>query len=77
MCTIASQTIALAGLGTCLALVTLCKSYETTLFVFAVALFVNGFHNAGILTNPQDIAPRHAGSVFGKYSLLLTSGEHC
>jgi len=24
-----------------------------------------GFHNAGIMVNPQDLAPRHAGSVFG------------
>ncbi|ESO96227.1 hypothetical protein LOTGIDRAFT_176626, partial [Lottia gigantea] len=31
----------------------------------AIAISCCGFHNSGILVNPQDIAPKHAGSVFG------------
>lgn len=31
-----------------------------------------GFHNNGITVNPQDLAPTHAGSVFG---LMNTVGS--
>lgn len=32
----------------------------------AMAIACCGFHHSGISVNPQDIAPKHAGSVFGK-----------
>ena len=55
-------------MGTALALISL--SYTSTfpgaLFSMAIAVACCGFHNSGILVNPQDIAPKHAGSVFGK-----------
>ena len=41
------------------------NSYEGALFCMASAVACCGFHNSGILVNPQDIAPKHAGSVFG------------
>ncbi len=28
-------------------------------------LFVHGFHNTGAVVNPQDLAPKHSGTVFG------------
>jgi hypothetical protein len=31
----------------------------------AIAVAGCGFHSSGIQVNPQDIAPKHAGSVFG------------
>ena len=59
------ETISL--MGTALALISL--SYTSTfpgaLFSMAIAVACCGFHNSGILVNPQDIAPKHAGSVFG------------
>lgn len=59
------ETISL--MGTAIALISL--SYTTTfsgaLFSMALAVACCGFHNSGILVNPQDIAPKHAGSVFG------------
>jgi ACS family sodium-dependent inorganic phosphate cotransporter-like MFS transporter 9 len=30
-----------------------------------VAIAATGFHNNAILVNPQDLAPKHSGSVFG------------
>ena len=55
-------------LGTAFFLVII--SYTTTytgaLVCMALAVACCGFHNSGILVNPQDIAPKHAGSVFGK-----------
>ncbi|CAC5387812.1 solute carrier family 17 member 9-like isoform X2 [Mytilus californianus] len=59
------ETISLGG--TAVGLISL--SYMTTfggaLFCMAIAVACCGFHNSGILVNPQDIAPKHAGSVFG------------
>ncbi len=31
----------------------------------SLCLFFSGFHNASLVVNPQDLAPKHAGSVFG------------
>ncbi len=31
----------------------------------AACLFATGFHNLGSVVNPQDLAPKHSGSVFG------------
>ncbi|KAK7100474.1 voltage-gated purine nucleotide uniporter SLC17A9-like isoform X1 [Littorina saxatilis] len=59
------ETIALCGTSFFLVLLTYCSSYGASLACMAVAVACCGFHNSGILVNPQDIAPRHAGSVFG------------
>ena len=31
----------------------------------SACLFAQGFHNSGTVPNPQDLAPRHSGTVFG------------
>ncbi len=31
----------------------------------AACMFATGFHNLGSVVNPQDLAPKHSGSVFG------------
>ena len=35
------------------------------LFLMTLCLFSAGFHNAAVIVNPQDLAPKHSGSVFG------------
>ena len=30
-----------------------------------ICLFASGFHNAAVVVNPQDLAPKHSGSIFG------------
>lgn len=69
------QTIALCGSALFLMLISYTSSYEASLFCLACAVACCGFHGSGILINPQDIAPKHAGSVFGMFvwSLLLFS----
>lgn len=61
-----SQTIALCGTALFLVLISFTGSYHSALICMALAVSCCGFHNSGILVNPQDIAPRHAGAVFGK-----------
>ncbi|XP_041356795.1 solute carrier family 17 member 9-like [Gigantopelta aegis] len=59
------QSIALYGTATFLVLISYTSSYEGSLTCMALAVSCCGFHNSGVLVNPQDIAPKHAGSVFG------------
>lgn len=39
--------------------------YEWSLVCVTLAVASSGFHNSGVFINPQDIAPLHAGSIFG------------
>ena len=57
----------ISQLGTALALVVISytNSYTGALTCMALAVALSSVHNSGGLVNPQDIAPRHAGSVFG------------
>ncbi|KAK3602604.1 hypothetical protein CHS0354_034330 [Potamilus streckersoni] len=61
----AIETVALLGTATFLVLLSYTSTYSGALFCMAMAVACSGFHNSGILVNPQDIAPKHAGSVFG------------
>ena len=60
------QTIALCGTAAALVCLSYTSTYGSALVLMAIAMACCGFHNSGILVNPQDIAPNHAGSVFGK-----------
>ena len=55
----------MCGTAFFLVVISYTDSYEGALFCMASAVACCGFHNSGILVNPQDIAPKHAGSVFG------------
>lgn len=59
------NTITMLGTAFFLVVISYTKTYEGALFCMASAVACCGFHNSGILVNPQDIAPKHAGSVFG------------
>nr|CAD7585764.1 unnamed protein product [Timema genevievae] len=53
-----SQALALIAIG-------LVTEYQWALVCVSVAIAATGFHNCGITVNPQDLAPKHSGSVFG------------
>uniref|UniRef100_A0A6M2DGB8 Putative permease of the major facilitator superfamily protein n=1 Tax=Xenopsylla cheopis TaxID=163159 RepID=A0A6M2DGB8_XENCH len=48
------------------------KTFYEAMFWMVVIIGGTGFHNNGITVNPQDLAPTHAGSVFG---LMNTVGS--
>lgn len=72
------QTTALCGTALFLALISYWTLYEASLFCLACAVARCRFHSSGILINPQDIAPKHTGSVSGMFVwiLLLFSEEN-
>ncbi|KAI8773926.1 solute carrier family 17 member 9-like [Biomphalaria glabrata] len=59
------ETVALCGTAFFLFMISYASSYTSCLIVMALAVACCGFHNSGIFVNPQDIAPKHAGSIFG------------
>ncbi|ESP00567.1 hypothetical protein LOTGIDRAFT_112031, partial [Lottia gigantea] len=59
------ESVALLGTSCFLVLISYTTTYAGSLTCMAIAISCCGFHNSGILVNPQDIAPKHAGSVFG------------
>ncbi|XP_074653726.1 voltage-gated purine nucleotide uniporter SLC17A9-like [Tubulanus polymorphus] len=59
------ECIALLGSALSLVLISWSDNYLVSVCCMAVAIGCIAFHHAGILVNPQDIAPDHAGSVFG------------
>ena len=65
------QSIALYGTAFFLVLISYTSSYGGSLTCMALAVSCCGFHNSGVLVNPQDIAPKHAGSVFGMCNFIL------
>lgn len=69
-CHFISQSIALCGTASALVFLSYTSTYGSALVLMAIAVACCGFHNSGILVNPQDIAPSHAGSVFGKVTSL-------
>ncbi|KAK6180103.1 hypothetical protein SNE40_012312 [Patella caerulea] len=59
------ESVALLGTSFFLVFISYTTTYTGSLTCMAIAISCCGFHNSGILVNPQDIAPKHAGSVFG------------
>ena len=41
------------------------SGFPAALSLMSLCLFSNGFHNSGTVPNPQDLAPKHSGTVFG------------
>jgi len=59
------QIIAMAGSGFFASLLPYCTQFSHAVLCAGVAVSVLTFHHSGVLVNPQDIAPKYAGSVFG------------
>ena len=41
------------------------SGFPAALSLMSVCLLAQGFHNSGTVPNPQDLAPKHSGTVFG------------
>ena len=41
------------------------SSFTLALLLMTLCIFCAGIHNSACLVNPQDLAPKHSGSVFG------------
>ncbi|XP_063236851.1 voltage-gated purine nucleotide uniporter SLC17A9 isoform X2 [Bacillus rossius redtenbacheri] len=59
------ETVGLGTQAAALLLIGHARSYQWALACMTLAVSASGFHNNAILVNPQDLAPAHAGSVFG------------
>lgn len=55
-----------------LIMITNVTSFPLALTCMTLIIGGSGFHNAAVTVNPQDLAPRHSGSVFG---LMNTVGS--
>jgi MFS transporter, ACS family, solute carrier family 17 (sodium-dependent inorganic phosphate cotransporter), member 9 len=53
------------GTGFFLILISQSTNYYFSLLLMSCTVACCSFHNAGIMVNPQDLAPKYAGSVFG------------
>uniref|UniRef100_H2ZBM9 Major facilitator superfamily (MFS) profile domain-containing protein n=1 Tax=Ciona savignyi TaxID=51511 RepID=H2ZBM9_CIOSA len=69
-----NQTVAMVGSGIFSIALTFCENFWTAVFYAGLAVSMQTFHNSGVLVNPQDIVPNHAGSVFGQGQLYLLYG---
>eukprot|EP00794_Sanderia_malayensis_P006156 gene6156-6863_t len=58
-------SIALFGAATFLLLLDSVETFEQALFLMTVILGVMSFSNVGPVQNAQDLAPKHAGSLYG------------
>lgn len=54
-----------AQIAALLVMMTNVTSFGVALTCMTVIIGGSGFHNAAVTVNPQDLAPRHSGSVFG------------
>ena len=59
------QVIAMVGCSVFASLMPYCSSFAGAVLCAGIAVSVLTFHHSGVLVNPQDIAPKYAGSVFG------------
>lgn len=59
------EVICLGSQALGLVLIAQITNYYWALLCMTVAIAATGFHNNAIIVNPQDLAPKHSGSVFG------------
>ena len=60
-----SESICLGTEAACLMLIGHTSGFPAALTLMSVCLLAQGFHNSGTTPNPQDLAPKHSGTVFG------------
>ena len=59
------QVIAMVGSAFFAVMLPYCTHFLSAVFCAGVTVSLLTFHHSGVLVNPQDIAPKYAGSVFG------------
>ena len=69
----------MAQLGAAVSLILLSHSdsFPLALMLMTFAIGMTGFHNAGAMVMPQDIAPEYAGSVAGFSNTVSTFSGTC
>ena len=50
------------------------RSFHSALFCMMMAMSLNALGNAGTPVTPQDMSPRFAGTLFGKFFLPKSRG---
>ena len=71
------QVLAQLGAAFSLILLSRSESFPLALLLMTFAIGMTGFHNAGAMVMPQDIAPDYAGSVAGFSNTVSTfSGRY-
>ena len=66
------QVLAQLGSACSLILLSHCESFPLALMFMTLAIGMTGFHNAGGMVLPQDMAPEYAGSVAGFSNTIST-----
>ncbi|VDN98343.1 unnamed protein product [Rodentolepis nana] len=66
------SSVALLGTSVFLLILQLLERFYASVLCMALVLACCGFHNSGILLNPQDMAPMKGGQVFGVMSTVGT-----
>ncbi|KAK3743844.1 hypothetical protein QZH41_011850, partial [Actinostola sp. cb2023] len=67
------QTISMWGASLCMLLFSWVSNFNQALFLIMITLALNSIGNSGIVVAPQDMAPKFAGSLFGKCMGLYLS----
>lgn len=64
----------MAQLGAAISLLLLshAQTFPLALLLMTFAIGMTGFHNAGAMVTPQDMAPEYAGSVAGVTNTIAT-----
>ncbi|XP_038057455.1 solute carrier family 17 member 9-like [Patiria miniata] len=65
LCRKSIHTLSCIGMSISLIAVCFAKEYNTALTLIIIAVASQSFSNAGVQVNIQDIAPKHAGAVYG------------
>ena len=72
-----SKLLAQLGAAFPLILLSHSDSFPLALMLMTFAIGMTGFHNAGAMVMPQDIAPDYAGSVAGFSNTVSTFSGTC
>jgi len=61
------QTLSMCGGAFFMILINKSRSFHSALFCMMMAMSLNAIGNAGTPVTPQDMSPRFAGTLFGKF----------
>ena len=68
------QTLSMCGGAFFMILINKSGSFHSALFCVMMAMSLNALGNAGTPVTPQDMSPRFAGTLFGKFFFLPLRG---
>lgn len=68
------QTLSMCGGAFFMILINKSRSFHSALFCMMMAMSLNALGNAGTPVTPQDMSPRFAGTLFGKFFFFAFTG---